>query len=202
MLLSIVVPVYNSENHVINFGKSLNKICTKLDLVEIIFINDCSLDNSLCSLKKIQLKNKNIFLINNNQNFGPSHSRYIGISASRGKYIFCCDIDDEIIPSNFLKVLKILGKNQEKDMFFFNFYKKKKSLTLIKNEASLDNFIIRKNVQLHNYFSFIFLRKKIQKNFFLKHIFQFEDGLFFYSFLPLVKRYMYINLPFYIYKIK
>ena len=91
-LISVIIPVYNNENYI---DKCLDSIIKQTyHNIEIIVINDCSTDN----VEEIIMKYKNIddriIYLKNNQNIGVGATRNIGISISKGKYIYFLDSDD------------------------------------------------------------------------------------------------------------
>ena len=89
MSISIIIPVYNEILNLNGTFKNLSKAIDILKLkdYEIIFINDCSTDNSLTKLQEISKNNKNIIIINNKINIGLSESIQKGIKFSK-KNIF------------------------------------------------------------------------------------------------------------------
>lgn len=92
--ISIVVPVYNSENYL---DQTLNSLVNQsLKDIEIICINDCSKDNSLTILREYSKNFSQIKVINLSKNFGVAHARNIGITESKGEYICFVDSDDYI----------------------------------------------------------------------------------------------------------
>ena len=97
-LISIIIPIYKSENYIQRCVKSLMEQ-TMINL-EYIFINDNTPDNTMEILHKTILKYpdriKQITIIENKFNLGPSESRKRGIEIAKGKYIACCDADDWI----------------------------------------------------------------------------------------------------------
>lgn len=95
MLLSIIIPFYNSVS---TFSRLLLSISEHIDNseAEIIIIDDHSTDNSLEFIKNtIKNRNiKNIKLLENEINRGPSYARNKGLKESRGEYIAFLDSDD------------------------------------------------------------------------------------------------------------
>ncbi|MBT1177310.1 glycosyltransferase family 2 protein [Bifidobacterium callimiconis] len=89
--VSIIVPVYNSEQYLNECVQSLLEQTYKN--FEIILVNDGSTDNSgeLCELWARQ--DKRIHAIHQN-NHGVSTSRNTAIKQSTGDYILCVDSDD------------------------------------------------------------------------------------------------------------
>ena len=73
--------------------------------IEILIINDFSLDNSFNIIKEIMKKDERIKLINNNKNMGILYSRCIGVLNSKGKYLLNLDQDDMFLDINLFKEL-------------------------------------------------------------------------------------------------
>ena len=92
-LVSIIVPVYNTEEYLNECLDSL--INQTLSDIEIICINDASTDNSLEILQDYAKKDERIIIINNENNSGPSISRNKGFDIANGEYITFCDSDDK-----------------------------------------------------------------------------------------------------------
>ena len=65
--------------------------------IEIILVDDYSIDNSVIYVKEVQKRDPRIILIQNKKNMGILYSKSIGVLKERGKYIFSLDDDDMII---------------------------------------------------------------------------------------------------------
>jgi glycosyltransferase involved in cell wall biosynthesis len=120
--VSVIIPVYNSENTIIKAIDSI-KNQTYKGKMEIILINDGSKDNSLCVIKEY-IKNfsaENIEIrIINQENKGASAARNRGLREAKGKYIALLDSDDEWLENKLEKQLEILEKNREIDFLGCN----------------------------------------------------------------------------------
>lgn len=95
-LVSIVVPIYNSE-------KFLDKCITSLlnqtlKKIEIILVNDASPDNSIEIMKKYALIDERIVIIDSKINGGPTNK---GIKISKADYIGFVDADDWVEPTMY-----------------------------------------------------------------------------------------------------
>ncbi len=112
--ISIIIPFFNSEKFIYNCINSINKQTFKKK-IEVIFINDCSKDNSLKILEKYQKKYFKIFSLK--KNLGPAAARNVGIQKAKGEYIFFLDIDD-LISKNTLSVLYDVAKKKNLDLIF------------------------------------------------------------------------------------
>ena len=90
--ISVIIPVYNKQKYL---NKCIESVLnSSFSDVEIICVDDYSTDGSRDVLKKIAQKNKQIILIENDENKGVSYSRNVGINAANGKYIAFLDSDD------------------------------------------------------------------------------------------------------------
>ena len=91
-LVSIVVPVYNSEKFILDTINTVEKQSYKN--WELIFVDDCSKDNSTKIIKERIKNNNKIKLIELKKNSGAATARNVGIDESKGSYIAFLDSDD------------------------------------------------------------------------------------------------------------
>jgi len=95
--ISIIIPVYNAEKHIL---KCINSLLnqTLFDL-EVILVDDHGFDNSIELVKK-HIKNherKDMFRFTATEhNSGPGAARNIGINLAQGEYVAFVDSDDWI----------------------------------------------------------------------------------------------------------
>ena len=112
--VSVVIPVYNQEELVINCLESI----PKRDDIEIICVNDGSIDNTLTSLKEYK---KNVYnklnIITYKKNKGVSYARNKGLEAAKGEYILFVDSDDYLYPDAFNILMNKYLKGQ--DMIYY-----------------------------------------------------------------------------------
>ncbi len=128
--LSIIVPVYNVEKYLPKCLGSLIK--QTLKDIEIICVNDGSMDNSLAILKEFASKDSRIRIIDN-QHQGVAKTRNTGIEQSTGEYIGFVDSDDYIDIDFFEKLYNSATKSNSdiaiasilKHKNFFNIYNAK-----------------------------------------------------------------------------
>lgn len=90
-MVSVIVPVYNSERYIVNTIKSV--ISQTYKNIEIIVIDDCSIDNTkekiLESFPDVPIK-----YIYQNRNKGAAEARNRGLKESNGRYVAFIDSDD------------------------------------------------------------------------------------------------------------
>lgn len=195
-MISIIVPIYNSEKHLVECIESVLK--QSFEDFELILIDDGSTDASFNICKKYLNVDKRIRLYSK-ENSGVSDTRNYGISKSNGNLIMFLDSDDYIL-SDMLMVMLDEMKNSESDiiisgMIFFypDGATKKKSLTdaLFFND-SIDEFYIdlEKNDGLNAPVAKLF-KKEIIKDFelvFDKKMAILEDQTFVSDYLSRCKK--------------
>lgn len=103
--ISIVVPTYNEEDNVEAMAKAIKVVfAAKLGGYDydIIFIDNCSKDNTRPLLEKLCASDKRIKAIFNVKNFGQFNSPYYGLLNTTGDcgILIACDFQDpvELIP--------------------------------------------------------------------------------------------------------
>ena len=117
--ISVIIPAYNVEEYI---GKTITSII-KQDFkeIEIIVINDGSIDNTKKVIEDYLQYDNRIKLINTNNN-GVSNARNIGLDNSTGKYVMFIDSDDWI-EENALSKLWMFAEESNLDIVSFNCYK-------------------------------------------------------------------------------
>lgn len=97
--IGICVPCYNEEGNVNKLYKQILKsISSLIDNYEfkILFIDNCSTDNTQQKIKELAEKDKNILAIFNSKNFGPGRSGAHGFFNTPGDAVItmACDLQD------------------------------------------------------------------------------------------------------------
>ena len=106
--ISVIIPIYNMEKYL---KECLNSVINQtLKDIEIICVNDGSIDNSLTILKEYEKKDKRIKIINQ-KNSGVAIARNRAIDISKGEFIAFLDSDDKIINNASLENLYYTAVN-------------------------------------------------------------------------------------------
>lgn len=105
MLISYIVPLYNTERYVLEALDSLS--CGAENDVEIIVVDDGSTDSSASVVLAWMHNAAMPCLLLNQSNSGPSAARMLGLSYARGEYIGFCDSDDFIDVAAFKKGISV-----------------------------------------------------------------------------------------------
>jgi glycosyltransferase involved in cell wall biosynthesis len=145
MLVSVIVPMYNSSATIISTLNSI-KAQTYKDY-EIIIIDDGSNDTSNTLVSNFINKNKDldIKLIAQN-NKGVSSARNVGMKLAAGEWIALLDSDDEWLPNKLQRQIEtlndhpnidFLGTTRNNEHFKKFFFKKFSSLTKINAKTLL-----------------------------------------------------------------
>ena len=103
-LLSIIVPIYNAEQYLIQCIESI--INQTYDNLQIIFVDDGSTDSSLEICNFYAQKDKRIVIVQK-ENGGVVSARKAGVKAANGKMIGFVDADDWIEPDYFENMMAI-----------------------------------------------------------------------------------------------
>lgn len=118
--VSVIVPVYNMESYLERCMDSL--VNQTLKDIEIIVINDGSVDNSLKILNKYKKKYPEKVQIINQQNAGISVARNNGLKLATGKYVGFVDSDD-FVDLNMFKHLYDECNKTDADIMVCNYKK-------------------------------------------------------------------------------
>lgn len=106
--ISIIIPIYNAELYIRRCLESL--INQTYKNIEVVCVNDGSIDNSLKILEEYTNKDGRIVIINQ-KNKGVSSARNIGIKKSSGDIITFIDVDDWIEYDYIELVMKFYNEN-------------------------------------------------------------------------------------------
>ena len=102
--LSVIIPVYNEENTISKVITGVNKIKIKDIPIEIIIVDDSSVDNTKAILKRI--KDKSIKVVYHKKNLGKGAAIRTALKHSTGDVIAIQDADMEYDPNNIAKLIK------------------------------------------------------------------------------------------------
>lgn len=116
-MISIIIPIYNSENSLHNCLNSILKQ-TYADF-EVLCFNDASTDSSKEILEYFALKDNRIKIINNEKTKGESYCKTKGLKLSKGKYVTFIK-SNEWISSSTLEIIIKHAENNNLDITFYN----------------------------------------------------------------------------------
>ena len=213
--VSIVIPTYNVEDYL---RECLDSVVRQtLDDIEIICVNDGSTDNSLEILQEYAKKDKRIVILDK-ENGGYGMAMNIGIEKAHGEYVGIVEPDD-FVPLNMFEDLYNIAISNKVDFVKADFYRFKRdsvtgNMELIYNkldklgthyervinpqdEPECATFIVNTWCGIYN-------RKFLLKNN-IRHNetpgASYQDTGFFWQTLMYAKKVMYVNKPYYMYRI-
>ena len=112
-LISVIVPMYNSENYVQKAIECL--MAQTLPDIEIILIDDGSTDNTASIAREYAEKYKNIKFLQNDKNYGSGYSKNRGIASSTSNIIGFLDVDD-YVNANYFENMYLAMKKYHADI--------------------------------------------------------------------------------------
>lgn len=126
--LSIIIPVYNEADNLINLHQELTDNLEKLPYNwEVIYIDDGSTDDSLAVLKKIQSRDARVVVVEFRRNYGQTAALSAGFDLAQGDYVVTLDADLQNDPADIKLLLAKLiegydivsgWRRNRKDKFF------------------------------------------------------------------------------------
>lgn len=142
LLVSIIIPIYNAEKYL---ERCLESICNQsYENLEIILINDGSIDNSYAICKRISQYDKRVKVLSQ-INKGVASARNLGLNVASGDFIYFIDADDYIELNTIEECLNMLII-EEADIICFNreefFIKSKKRTAVVDYDKNLNTIDI------------------------------------------------------------
>lgn len=121
-LVSVIIPIYGVEKYIERCARSVFE--QTYENLEIIFVNDCTPDNSIEILNNVIEEYSNrksqIQIINHEHNKGLAGARLTGLKASSGYYIQNIDSDD-YLDKNMIDNMVALAENEMADITVCDF---------------------------------------------------------------------------------
>lgn len=201
-LLSIIVPVYNVKPYLKKCVESIiNQTYTNL---QIILVDDGSTDGSQNICDEFAQKDSRIVVIHK-ENGGPSTARNEGMDRANGDYISFVDSDDWLEPSMYYDLITQMEKYNA-DLAVCSFFEckgdEKKAVGDSKNVNVLDTEEIFTN---KNQLRFLVWNKVFRRSFVEEMRFipgqVYEDFHFCREVFLKTKKIVYLDVPFYNYRI-
>lgn len=120
--LSVVLPVYNASPYLERCIRSLLALDMPQDELEIIFVDDCSPDDSARIIQEAMKQHPHFRLIRHAANKRAGGARNTGLRAASGKYVFFCDPDDEVVPAGLVAAVNhVRTSAKDLDVAMFDF---------------------------------------------------------------------------------
>lgn len=102
-LLSVVVPVYNEQEVLLEFHRRLAAVLDQLQVKsEIVYVNDGSFDGTLAIIERLREQDHRVALVDLSRNYGKEIALTAGLDHARGAAVVVIDADlqdpPELIP--------------------------------------------------------------------------------------------------------
>ncbi|MFA5403826.1 MAG: glycosyltransferase [Ignavibacteria bacterium] len=108
-MLSVVIPLYNEEESLMELSLSLKKVFDLLKCnYEVIFIDDGSSDSSFEKIKEINKRNSRYHCIKLRRNYGKSTALSVGFKEAKGDIVITMDADLQDDPNEIPELIKTL----------------------------------------------------------------------------------------------
>lgn len=143
---SVVIPLYNKQNSIINTLTSV--LQQKYSPDEIIIVDDGSTDASLELVKQKNIKNLRII---EQHNQGVSVARNNGIKAAKYDYIAFLDADDEWLPLYLDEISILVNKFPSSLMYTCQYQCREQKDQIVDAKIRIDNDIATHSI-MDNYF--------------------------------------------------
>ena len=128
-LVSIITPVYNAQDFI---QETVDSVREQMYLNwELLLIEDHSTDQSLEIIRKFEVEDQRIKVIQTPQNSGAAVARNLGLTNAKGRYIAFIDSDDLWEPNKLADQLEFMKQND----YGFTFT----AMNLIDEESKLIN---------------------------------------------------------------
>src|SRR3990170_3571562 len=112
MIVSVVVPLYNEEENVLELHSRLKGVLEAItDGYEIIFVDDGSTDGTFSLLRRIQSEDRNVVVLSFRRNFGQTAAFAAGFDYAKGDIVVTMDGDLQNDPGDIPKLLEVIKEN-------------------------------------------------------------------------------------------
>ena len=151
MDLSIIVPLYNEEDSLIELTNQIFDVLKKFDWsFEICFVDDGSTDDSLNRIKALKADRENIKILSFRKNYGKSAALSEGFKMATGDIIITIDADLQDDPAEIPNLIHKIHDGYD----LVSGWKKKRQDPISKTLPSkLFNFITARltGIQIHDF---------------------------------------------------
>ena len=111
-LISIIIPCYNTEKYIDRCFQSLVAQTIGIEQLELIFVDDCSTDNTWKHLGELEtVYPESVMIIHCDENGRQGRARNIGLEYATAPYIGFVDADDWVESDMFEKLYRRLSEN-------------------------------------------------------------------------------------------
>lgn len=178
-MVSIIIPLYNVENYVVN--SLMSAFSQDFKDIEYLLIDDCSTDNTMNIVNDFINKHpraNSVRIIHHNKNLGLSEARNTGLLNAHGDYIFFMDSDDIITEDCISKHYQVIQKNPDADFSVANIQLEGAKSLHIKPITSIIEEMPPLESYLKKMWNVSACNKLYKKSFILDNSLTFKSGLY------------------------
>lgn len=135
-LLSIVIPLYNKQDHILRTLHSV--LAQKSDNYELVIVDDGSTDNSVQMVESLADQRIRLF---RKENGGPASARNIGVKNAQGKWILFLDADDTLEEDALQIVTSDTRSHRFADVFCYCQYMQQNDVKRIYPEKHVKGYV-------------------------------------------------------------
>ena len=116
-MVSVIIPVYNTERYI---AECLDSLVSQTNrAIEVLCIDDVSTDGSAAIIKDYEKKYPMVRYLASDRNRGQAHARNIGLDVAKGEYIYFLDSDDRLRRNDAIETMLVCMESGI-DMLFFD----------------------------------------------------------------------------------
>ena len=119
MLVSFIIPSYNSAHTIIRCLDSIYALSLQPSEFEVLFIDDCSTDDTCDQVAEYQSSHSDITLLRQPKNNRQGAARNRGVTIAKGEYICFVDSDDAVTDGVVAAIR--LAKEKQTDMTAYHY---------------------------------------------------------------------------------
>ncbi|WP_321531249.1 glycosyltransferase family 2 protein [uncultured Desulfuromonas sp.] len=133
-MISVVVPVYNSENSLVSLYERTERVFAALNRpYELLLVEDCGQDDSWEVMLRLKREHKQVRIARLSRNFGQHNALLCGFSMARGELIVTMDDDLQNPPEEIPKLITAI---EERDVDVVHGIAQQRQHSWIKNIGS------------------------------------------------------------------
>ena len=140
-MISIIIPVFNSENTIETLVNNITKVLEDYYQFEVLLINDSSEDDSEKKCKQLVEKYLNVSLFSLSKNVGEHNAIMAGLNKCSGDYAVIMSDDLQHSTNALLELVKYGIKEKDNFDVVYTYYDKKQ-YSFLKNIGSKFNDIV------------------------------------------------------------
>ena len=125
-MISIIIPVFNSENTIETLVNSIMKVLGNHYQFEVVLINDLSEDDSEKKCKQLVEKYSNVSLFSLSKNVGEHNAIMAGLNKCSGDYAVLMSDDLQHSTTSMLELIKYGIKEKDNFDVVYTYYEEKK----------------------------------------------------------------------------